>query len=62
MPRKKTDKVEEHNVAKEFVYCGLWRCPHTYCLRHHIHEPWNVIIRERKFNPDKEWNCKDMEV
>lgn len=59
MPR---NKREELNKEEHFVYCGLFKCPHTQCLRHHIHEPWNVAIKERNFNPDKDWNCKDMEV
>lgn len=60
MPKKKK-KVEVNNTD-EFVYCGVWKCPHTECIKHHIHEPWGVMIRERKFSPDKDWNCKDMEV
>lgn len=61
MPRKKKENVEV-NKEEEFVYCGLWKCPHEFCLRHHVNQPWNEIIRVRKFTPDKEWNCKDMEV
>lgn len=60
MPRRK--KREELNKEEQLVYCGLFKCPHIHCLRHHIHEPWNVVIKERNFNPDKDWNCKDMEV
>ena len=60
MPRKKKEKVEVNNDTNEFVYCGWMKCPHTNCLRHHIYEPWGEIILERKFNPDREWNCKDI--
>lgn len=58
MPRKK--KTETTNSDDKFVYCGVWKCPHIQCFRHHVHEPWNICIIERKFNPDKNWNCKDM--
>ena len=53
----KNNKKEE-----KFVYCGCRKCPHTECLRHNVNTPWNTIITVRKFNPDKDWNCKDMEV
>ena len=57
MPRKKSmENITENN----FVYCGLIKCPHKYCLRHHDNEPWDKLIYERKFNPDKDWNCKDI--
>lgn len=57
MPKK---KIESTNDKEKFIYCGLRKCPHLECLRHYINEPWGVIIYERKFNPDKEWNCKDI--
>ena len=61
MPRKK--KVEEINSnVDKFVYCGLRKCPHTECIRHNINIPFNKLILRRNFNPDKDWNCKDMEV
>lgn len=65
MPRKKKQdqelqKVEvNNNNHKEFVYCEFLKCPHTECLRHNKNTPYNVVIYRRKFNPDKEWNCKD---
>ena len=64
MPRKKKEKVEEVDmkVSSEFVYCGLRKCPHTTCLRHNINTPWNKLIKRTNFNPDKEWNCKDMVI
>lgn len=34
---------------KDFVFCGNWHCTCFDCLRHHSHEPFNVIIRERKW-------------
>lgn len=59
MPRKKKIKTTNNNIT-EFAYCGVWKCPHTQCIRHHIYEPWDVQVLEKKFNPDKDWNCKDM--
>lgn len=56
----KNKNNNDNGNEKNFVYCGLFKCPNTNCLRHHIHEPWGVIIYERKFSPDKEWNCKDI--
>ena len=63
MPRKKKEKVEE--MVKDddrFVYCHHRHCTHTECARHHVNTPFNVMIYIRKFNPDKEWNCKDIIV
>lgn len=62
MPRKKKENVEENSEGKEFVYCGWRKCPNIHCLRHNINTPFGVVIRRRKFNPDENWNCKDMEV
>lgn len=65
MPRRKKNNIEEevtNQESKEFVYCGLRKCPHTECLRHNTNTPFNVLILRRNFNPNKEWNCKDMEV
>ena len=65
MPRRKKNNIEEevtNQESKEFVYCGLRKCPHTECLRHNTNTPFNVLILRKNFNPDKEWNCKDMEV
>ena len=55
---------QHHNQygINEFVYCGLRKCIHTECLRHNINTPFNMLILRRNFNPDKDWNCKDMEV
>ena len=49
-------KSKKDNI-KDFVYCGHRKCPHTHCLRHHIYEPWNMMIYETKFKVDKEWKC-----
>ena len=46
----------------EFVYCGITKCPNTKCLRHHTNEPWDILVYEKKFKPDKEWKCKDMVI
>ena len=65
MPRKKKNNIDEevtNKELKEFVYCGLRKCIHTECLRHNVNTPFNVLILRRNFNPDKDWNCKDMEV
>ena len=65
MPRKKKNNIEEevvNNESNEFVYCGLRKCPHIECLRHNANTPFNVLILRKNFKPDKEWNCKDMEV
>lgn len=63
MPRKK--KIKEVTSVKDenkFIYCGLRKCIHTECIRHNVNTPFGVIIYRRNFNPDKDWNCKDMEV
>ena len=65
MTRKEKNNVNEENINKdseEFVYCGLRKCPHTECLRHNTNTPFNVLIIRKNFKPDKDWNCKDMEV
>ena len=69
MPRKKktenidvSSKPKEKTNKEEFVYCGLRKCPNTICLRHNVNTQFNVVIHRRNFNPDKDWNCKDMEV
>ena len=65
MPRRKKNNIEEevvNNESNEFVYCGLRKCPHIECLRHNANTPFNILILRRNFNPDKDWNCKDMEV
>ena len=65
MPRKKKNNIEEevvNNESNEFVYCGLRKCPHIECLRHNANTPFNILILRKNFNPDKDWNCKDMEV
>lgn len=61
MSKKKREDVVS-SKTNEFVYCGLRKCPHTSCLRHNENTPWNKLILRTNFNPDKEWNCKDMEV
>ncbi len=50
---------KEKEVTQEFIYCSLRKCPHTECLRHNANTPWNVLILRRRYNPDKDWNCKD---
>ena len=65
MPRKKKVDVNvevNNSKSNEFVYCGLRNCIHTECLRHNVNTPFDVLILRRNFNPDKDWNCKDMEV
>lgn len=47
-------------TEKKFIYCGWRKCPHTYCLRHNVNTPFGIVILRRKFNPDKDWNCKDI--
>ena len=59
MPRKRKEEIN-NNDENEFVYCGWRKCPHTDCLRHNVNTPFNVMILRRKFNPDKDWNCKDI--
>lgn len=63
MPRKKKQNTEIENnddQEKHFTYCEYLKCPHTECLRHDRNTPFNVVINRRKFNPDKEWNCKNI--
>lgn len=43
MPRRKKNNIEEevtNQESKEFVYCGLRKCPHTECLRHNTNTPF----------------------
>ena len=58
MPRQK--KIECNNKSDYFVYCGQRKCPHEECLRHNVNTPWDVLIYRNNFNPDKDWNCKDI--
>ena len=58
MPRQK--KIESNNKSDYFVYCGQRKCPHEECLRHNVNTPWDVLIYRNNFNPDKDWNCKDI--
>lgn len=63
MPRKKkTEPIKEevHSESKEPLFCGLRKCPHLECLIHYKNAPFGVLIRLRKFAPDKDWNCKDI--
>ena len=62
MPRRKKNDIEEviNKESKEFIYCGLRKCPHVQCLRHNVNTPFNVLILRRNFTPDKDWNCKDI--
>lgn len=62
MPRKKKKVEEVINDNDMFVYCHHRHCPHTECARHHVNTPFNVMIYIRKFNPDEDWNCKDIIV
>ena len=60
---KKNDANEEvSKSSEEFVYCGLRKCHNTECLRNNTNTTFNVLILRKNFKPDKEWNCKDMEV
>ena len=65
MPRKKENNIDEEVTNKEpkgFIYCGLRKCIHTECHRHSVNTPFGVVLYRKDFNPDKDWNCKDMEV
>ena len=64
MPKRKKNagNGEVNNDTEEFVYCGLRKCIHTECRRHNVNTPFNVLILRKNFKPDKDWNCKDMEV
>lgn len=63
MPRKKKSETETIKTETDkFIYCGLRKCIHTECLRHNVNTPFGVVIYRRDFNPDKDWNCKDLEV
>lgn len=52
--------MKASTTENELVYCGLRKCPHVECIRHDKNIPFNKLVRRDKFNPDKEWNCKDM--
>ena len=58
MRRKHTETIKNDM----FVYCNLRNCPHVECRRHNINAPFNVLILMERFTPDKDWNCRDMEV
>ena len=47
-------------MKKDIVYCSLRKCPHVECLRHNVNAPWEIVFTRRKFNPDKNWNCRDI--
>ena len=47
---------------KNIIYCDNRKCPHTECIKHHVNIPFNVMVKRTHYKPDKEWNCKDMEV
>ena len=57
---RKTRKVNEEIKTNEFVYCSQRKCPREECLRHNVNTPWDVLIYRSDFNPDKDWNCKDI--
>lgn len=58
--RKDNNMKTIRDEYKEFVYCGMRKCPHVECLRHHKNTPWNEPILITKYKPDADWNCKDM--
>ena len=60
--RKKIEKDVENKISDQehFTYCSQRNCPHTECLRHNVNTPWNVMFYRANFNPDENWNCKDM--
>ena len=58
MPRQK--KIDGGSKPDYFVYCSQRKCPHEECLRHNVNTPWDVLIYRNNFNPDKDWNCKDI--
>ena len=58
MPRQK--KIEGDSKTDYFVYCSQRKCPHEECLRHNVNTPWDILIYRNNFNPDKDWNCKDI--
>lgn len=63
MPRKsKNNENDNTKLSTEFVYCGLRKCPHIECTRHNVNIPFNKLVLRKNFTPDKNWNCKDMEV
>lgn len=43
---------------EEFVYCSNWKCDHVDCMRHHNHQPFNVLTLQCKWSPDKNGVCK----
>lgn len=43
----------------EMIYCGHMKCPYTSCLRHKVNTPWGVLVHMKKFEIDKNGNCKD---
>ena len=41
-----------------FIFCGNWHCLQFDCLRHHSHEPFNTMVKERKWEPKNDKNCE----
>ena len=58
--RAKKETSQNKSKTDHFVYCSQRKCPHTECLRHNVNTPWDVLVYRNKFDPDKEWNCKDI--
>ena len=40
------------------MYGLNWKCGNTDCKRHHENQPWNVVTRQRKWEPKNNNECE----
>ena len=48
----------KNQSTDEEIYCSNWKCNNTDCKRHHENQPWNVMMRQRRWVPDKNGKCE----
>ena len=42
---------------EDFIYCANWKCTKYDCERHHLKQPWNVVIRTKNWKPNEKGEC-----
>ena len=57
MPRKKKTEENKQHPNEHFVYCSNRKCTFQNCIRRHEYAPWNVLIYEENFEPNKNGIC-----
>lgn len=41
------------------IYCSFRKCESgSECVRYYKNAPWNVLITQRHYKPDKKGNCE----